>query len=114
MEDDRGFRFLLDKIRRNRGIDFGRYRPQVLKRRIQHRLRSTGCNGCWDYVLLLNRDPEEYDRLIEALTIKVSEFFRHPTVFEVLADPIAHAFACQGRSISAALRLAPRADRNSS
>ena len=37
MKDDRGFKFLLDKIRRNRDIDFSQYRPQVLKRRIRQR-----------------------------------------------------------------------------
>jgi two-component system CheB/CheR fusion protein len=85
MEDEREFKFLLDKIRRNRGIDFSQYRPQVLKRRILHRLNLTGCSNYWDYILLLNKDPEEYDRLIECLTIKVSDFFRDPGLFDLLA-----------------------------
>lgn len=78
MEDDGNFKFLLNKIKRNRNIDFSQYRPAVLKRRIRHRLHLTGCITYMDYVMLLNRDPEEYDRLIESLTIKVSEFFRDP------------------------------------
>jgi len=88
MEHEREFKFLLDKIRRNRSIDFSQYRSQVLKRRILHRLHLTGCETYWDYILLLNRDPQEYDRLIECLTIKVSEFFRDPSVFELLGDLI--------------------------
>ncbi len=88
MEDDREFKFLLDKIKRNRGIDFSQYRPQVLKRRIQHRMDLTGCVAYWDYIMLLNRDLEEYDRLIESLTIKVSKFFRDPKVFDLLGDII--------------------------
>ena len=43
MEDDREFKFLLNKIKMNRNIDFGQYRPQVLKRRIQRRLQLAGC-----------------------------------------------------------------------
>jgi chemotaxis methyl-accepting protein methylase len=88
MEHEREFKFLLDKIRRNRSIDFSQYRPQLLKRRIQNRLHVTGCENYWDYILLLNKDPQEYDRLIESLTIKVSEFFRDPGAFDVLAEVV--------------------------
>ncbi|MBW1775272.1 MAG: protein-glutamate O-methyltransferase CheR [Deltaproteobacteria bacterium] len=31
MEDDREFKFLLDKIKRNRGIDFSQYRPRLIE-----------------------------------------------------------------------------------
>jgi chemotaxis methyl-accepting protein methylase len=88
MEREREFQFLLDKIKRNRSIDFRRYRQQVLKRRILHRIHVTGCETYWDYILLLNRDPQEYDRLIESLTIKVSEFFRDPNTFDVAAEVV--------------------------
>jgi chemotaxis protein methyltransferase CheR len=88
MEDDREFKFLLNKIKMNRNIDFSQYRPQVLKRRIQHRLHLAGCATYWEYIILLNRDPQEYDRLIESLTIKVSEFFRDRHVFEILGDTV--------------------------
>ncbi len=88
MEHEREFKFLLGKIKRNRSIDFSQYRAQVLKRRILHRLHVTGCETYWDYILLLNRDPQEYDRLIESLTIKVSEFFRDPNTFDVAAEVV--------------------------
>ncbi len=88
MEDGRQYKFLLDKIMRNINIDFNGYRPQLLKRRIQHRLGSTGCNGYLDYVLLLNKDPKEYDRLIETITIKESYFFRDTEVFKLLENGI--------------------------
>ncbi len=51
-------------------------------------MHSARCNSYWDYILLLNRDPQEYDRLIESFTIKVSEFFRDPTVFNLLGNII--------------------------
>jgi hypothetical protein len=57
--EDKEINFILDKMKRNRNIDFG-----------QHRLHSTGCVTYLDYVMLLNRDPQEYDRLIEILIIK--------------------------------------------
>ena len=97
MEHEREFKFLLDKIRRNRSIDFSQYRSQVLKRRIQHRMHTTGSVTYWNYIMLLNRDPQEYDRLIESLTIKVSEFFRDPGVFDVLAEEIIPEIIAQKR-----------------
>jgi two-component system CheB/CheR fusion protein len=87
-KDDREFKFVLDKIMRNKNIDFSRYRPQILKRRVEHRLHLTKCSNYWDYVLLLNRDPLEYDRLIDCLTIKVSEFFRDLKVFDLLEKAV--------------------------
>jgi len=72
----------------NTHIDFKQYRLQVLKRRVQYRLDLAGCANYWDYILLLNKDPQEYDRLIECLTIKVSEFFRDTKVFDLLGDVI--------------------------
>ena len=88
MEDDKEYRFLLDKIMRNVNIDFREYRPQVLKRRVRHRLHAAGCKNYWDYIALLNKDLREYDRLIETLTIKESYFFRDTEVFKLLEDGI--------------------------
>jgi len=88
MKGDREFSFLLDKIRRNRNIDLSEYRRPVLERRIQHRLHQARCANYWDYIMLLNRDLGEYDRLMETLTVKVSRFFRDPKVFELLGNMI--------------------------
>ena len=85
---ERELLFLLDKIKRNRNIDFSMYRRAVLQRRIHSRMHQTGCANYWDYIVLLNKEPCEYDKLIESLTIKVSEFFRDPDVFELLGQVV--------------------------
>jgi len=79
---------LLDKVRRNRGLDFRLYRKGTLERRVQSRLRATGCAHYGDYLLYLNREPKEYDRLLNVLTINVTEFFRDPEVFERLDQTV--------------------------
>ena len=101
MEEDKELKFLLDKIMRNRNIDFLQYRPQVLRRRIQFRLHLTKCATIWHYIMLLNKDPQEYDRLIESLTIKVSEFFRDPKVFDLLGDTIIPEIISQKQTLGA-------------
>jgi chemotaxis methyl-accepting protein methylase len=95
MENDKEYKFLLDKVMRNTNIDFGEYRPQLLKRRVQHRLRIAGCDSYWDYVSLLNKEPSEYDKLIESLTIKESYFFRDTNVFKLLKNEIIPEIICQ-------------------
>jgi chemotaxis protein methyltransferase CheR len=78
------FLLLLDKIREDRGLDFHHYHQDLLKRRVAIRLRATGINTYSDYLLLLMKSSEEYDKLFETLCINVSEFFRDPEVWEVL------------------------------
>lgn len=88
MNEDTDFKFLLEKIHRNKGADFSRYRTGTLKRRIDSRIRAAGCADYPDYIVYLNKNPQEYDRLIEAITINVTEFFRNPETFDVLTKKV--------------------------
>lgn len=85
---DNKFQFLLEKIHRNKGVDFSLYREGTLRRRIDSRLRTTGCVDYLEYVSYLNRNPDEYDRLIEAVTINVTEFFRNPETFRAIQQKV--------------------------
>ncbi len=78
------FKFLLGKIQRTKSIDFSLYRPGTLKRRIQSRLRATGCSSYSEYLLYLNKNSHEYDLLLDAMTINVTEFFRDSATFACL------------------------------
>jgi chemotaxis protein methyltransferase CheR len=82
------FQLLLDKIQNDRGLDFHHYHQDLLKRRVAIRLRSAGINDYSDYLLLLMKDPEEYEKLFETLCINVSEFFRDPDVWEAMKIPL--------------------------
>ena len=78
------FQLLLDKIQEDRSLDFHHYNLELLKRRVAIRLRKTGVNNYSDYLLLLMKNPEEYDKLFETLCINVSEFFRDPEVWKAM------------------------------
>ena len=75
------FQLLLNKIKEDRGLDFRHYHQDLLKRRVALRLRAKGIDTYSEYLRLLIRDPEEYDKLFEVLCINVSEFFRDPEVW---------------------------------
>ncbi len=86
--EDEGFLLILEKIRRNKGLDFTLYRPASVKRRILSRMRATGSKNYSEYIVCLNRDPSEYDRVLEAITINVTEFFRDTETFRHIQEKV--------------------------
>ena len=43
VHEDGAMRLVVEKLRRHRGMDFSQYRTGTMRRRIQSRLRATGC-----------------------------------------------------------------------
>lgn len=76
---------LLEKVYREGGYDFRDYRRGTVTRRLQRRLYAAGARTYVEYMRFLDTHPEEYQRLAEHLTIKVSGFFRSPYAFQQVA-----------------------------
>lgn len=79
---DRELHLLLRKLYSERGLDAHHYRESYVQRRVATRLRALQIDNYRDYRQLLDCDTEEYNRLINALTINVTEFFRDKPVWE--------------------------------
>jgi chemotaxis protein methyltransferase CheR len=79
--DDPQLAALCKKIERDRGFFCSSYKDTCLRRRISVRMRIKGAANFEEYGFLLDDDALEYDRLIAALTINVSKFFRNPETF---------------------------------
>lgn len=77
---------LLDYVKERRAIDFTAWRPAGIQRRMGPRLSATGSADYRAYLSFLQKNPRELDSLVDALTIKVSCFFRNPLFFEVLKN----------------------------
>ena len=76
---------LLEKVYRDTGHDFRDYKRGTVTRRLERRLHTTGAKTYLDYMQFLDTHPEEYQRLIDYLTIAVSGFFRSPSAFQQVA-----------------------------
>jgi two-component system CheB/CheR fusion protein len=76
---------LLEKVHRDGGYDFRGYKRGTVVRRLERRLQATGSRTYRDYMRFLDAHPEEYEKLAEYLTIKVSGFFRSPYTFQQVA-----------------------------
>ncbi len=86
---------LLKKVYSNGGYDFRGYKHGTVMRRLEGRLYSTGTRTYSEYIEFLDDHPEEYQRLADVLTIKISGFFRSPYAFQqvtriVLPELVSH------------------------
>jgi chemotaxis protein methyltransferase CheR len=86
--NDTGLDMLLSQLQEEIGLNLRQYKPNYLKRRIGVRMRATGCSDYLQYRQYVKHDPEEGRRLINDLTINVTEFFRDADVYEALRKEV--------------------------
>lgn len=88
VNEDQELQVLLDKIYRDKGFDFRQYREKSLRRRLERRLHATKAKSYEEYTAILDRDGAEYGRLIDSLTINITQFLRDPEAFDMLAKVV--------------------------
>src|SRR2546430_7060423 len=76
---------ILRKIGEARTFDFRNYKRATLARRIERRMQDRGKRTLTDYAGLLDRDPAEFDSLLNSMLIKVTSFFRDPEMWKELS-----------------------------
>ncbi len=86
--DEPGFRALTEKIAHERGFGCPSYKDSCLRRRIAVRMRACAATDFRAYSARLDRDPEEWERLLDALTINVTKLFRDAEVWETVANRV--------------------------
>ena len=97
-KDARELQDLKEQIRRDVGFYCDGYKEHCLRRRIAVRMRARGMHGYADYAALLLKDPQEYQKLRDAVTINVSKFYRNPEVWEAVDRKVLpHLFAADRR-----------------
>jgi len=75
---------ILETLRTCTGQDFTGILPDIARRQIDSRIRTTGCTDIQTYLRKLESSEPEARLLAQSLTINVSSFFRNPLVFEYL------------------------------
>jgi len=71
-----------------RGLDLSYYKESFIRRRLAIRQRAVGLPQLARYAAHLESDTAEMDHLVNGLTVNVSEFFRNPGVFRILASDV--------------------------
>jgi chemotaxis protein methyltransferase CheR len=85
---DKDFITLKKKIFHSTSLDLGQYKDTYLQRRIGVRMRCCGSKAYSDYSNFLDTNPKEYDKLLDDLTINVTQFFRDPMVFNAMEEEV--------------------------
>ncbi len=88
LEEDPGFELLKRTITGNIGFNCEHYKEAHFRRRINVRIRATNSESYGAYLKILKKDPQEYQFLVDALTVNVSEFFRNPETFRIIEKEI--------------------------
>ena len=86
--DERAIGQLIKLVQARRGYDFSGYKRSTLLRRIDRRMGMHGMLRREAYVTLLRRDEMEVSALFRDLLIGVTEFFRDPEAWTVLAEEV--------------------------
>jgi chemotaxis protein methyltransferase CheR len=86
--DTASFNRLKKVLHEGTNINFECYRESYLKRRLNVRLAATKTKTYADYMRYLKDNSNEYDLLVNDLTINYTKFFRDPDVFSFLETMI--------------------------
>lgn len=70
------------------GVKLDRYRRSCISRKVAHRMFRLGCDKIEDYLDYFLEHPGEVAKLLNAVTIQVTGFFRDMDVFEVLTEKV--------------------------
>lgn len=91
IDEDQAFALLKRRIHLDRGLDCEQYKENYLKRRIAVRLRATGALDYLAYMRILKNSPDEYTKLLNELTVNVTQFFRDKDVYMRIRDEVVPA-----------------------
>src|SRR5262249_33113720 len=79
---------VLGMLRAATGVDFTRYKPTTIQRRLQRRMVLHKLDSLGDYVKYVQENPTELQALYQDILIHVTRFFREPASFEALKKTV--------------------------
>jgi chemotaxis protein methyltransferase CheR len=95
--DEAAFAALAAKVSREVGLPMHAYKDKCLRRRIAVRMRACGAHTYSDYQAVLDRSPEEYERLKAAITINVTRFYRNAETWNLLRETVLREICAGGQ-----------------
>jgi two-component system, chemotaxis family, CheB/CheR fusion protein len=104
-EEEDPLRAFLEHLRELTGIDFNSYKLPTVRRRLRHRMVATGTEDLATYIRYLQRNPDEYQRLVATFLIKVTEFFRDDELFSHLREQVMPELLARARDHGNELRI---------
>lgn len=100
-DGDPGLALVAAHLAEQGGPPLGQYKDRCLRRRLAVRMRACGVADLQAYAAILQQSPEETRRLLDTLTINVSECFRNPEVWERLESLLVPVVAARRGAVRA-------------
>ena len=88
MIDDRQLEILVNDVFEYHGFDFGGYSRASLKRRVDRIYQLDGFENFYDFLTRVKTDTAYFKRMVEEITVNVTEMFRDPHFYKVLREEI--------------------------
>ena len=88
LREDFGYKFLVKLIISKTGLDIKYYRDNFIQRRLKLKLREKKLKSYSEYASLVKKDPEEFEELLQFLTINYTSFYRDNDVFDYFNEKI--------------------------
>jgi len=85
---DSSLSLLIDKIKRDKGLDLSGYKESTLSRRIERRIKFDGALSLEEYMQMIDRDYHLYWRLVSDFFIGVTDFFRDKKIWDVVQEKV--------------------------
>jgi len=88
MTDDRELEVLINDVFEYHGFDFSGYSKASFKRRVDRLMNLDGYVYFSDFLYKIRTDKEYFKRLVEEITVNVTEMFRDPSFYKILRAEI--------------------------
>jgi len=88
MIEDIELETLINDIYEYYGFDFGSYSRASLKRRVNRIYQLDGFTNFYDFLSKVKYDPEYYAKMIDEITVNVTEMFRDPSFYKTVRTEI--------------------------
>jgi len=82
------YELFIKKVKEFTGIDLTNYKRPQMERRIMSLMRAQGFPNYREYLEILKKDPNQFDKFLNHLTINVSEFYRNSNQWDILHQKI--------------------------
>jgi chemotaxis protein methyltransferase CheR len=79
---------LINEVYEHYGFDFGNYSKASLKRRVDRLYQMDGFSHFHEFLHRIRTDEKYYKRMVEEITVNVTEMFRDPMFYSVLRNEI--------------------------
>lgn len=102
--DNESINKVLLLLRSHTGFDFSHYKKHTINRRVLRRMEVLNISHIKDFIILLQKNPEELEILYKELFISSTEFFRDKKIWDYLKNNILSNMI-SGKSDGESLRI---------